>query len=178
MSHPDFELYDNAGRDAEQISAARHGIATRADLLRWARRDAVPFLAEHPLPDSPLPSPDPAPYLAALTAAQTPAEVHAVTSRLLDAAEPALRAMSDYLLAAAQWRGQHREAAKGSPPRLLLEAAGRALSALAIADQGDLEALRAAYDPAPAPKHPAPGRSALPPSSTPPGQAPPHRPAR
>ncbi|QNA72108.1 hypothetical protein C8250_009500 [Streptomyces sp. So13.3] len=178
MSHPDFELYDNAGRDAEQISAARYGIATRADLLRWARRDAVPFLAEHPLPDGPLPSPDPAPYLAALAAAQTPAEVHAITSCLLDAAEPALRAMSDYLVAAAQWRGQHREAAKDSPPKLLLEAASRSLSALAIADHADLEALRAAYDPAPTPKSPTPGLASPPPSSTPPGQVPPHRPAR
>ncbi|MFF3460314.1 hypothetical protein ACFYXH_39730 [Streptomyces sp. NPDC002730] len=159
MTHPDFELCDNVGRDAEQIAAARYGIATRDDLLRWARRDAKPFLAEHPLPDEPLPSPDLAPYLAALAAAETPAEVHAVTNHLLDAAEPALRAVSDYLLAAAQWRGQNRGAANSSPPKLLMEAAGRSLSALAIADHADLAALRAEYDPAPAPKAPAPDRS-------------------
>lgn len=51
MSHPDFELYDNAGRTAEQVAAAYLGIATRDDLLRWAKRDAEPFLAGHPLPD-------------------------------------------------------------------------------------------------------------------------------
>ncbi|MFF7899711.1 hypothetical protein ACIP4X_29795 [Streptomyces sp. NPDC088817] len=61
MHHPDFELYDNVGRDSDQIVAARYGIATRDDLLRWAKRDAEPFLAEHPLPDEPLPSPELAP---------------------------------------------------------------------------------------------------------------------
>ncbi|MCZ4101813.1 hypothetical protein [Streptomyces sp. H39-C1] len=167
MTHPDFELYDNAGRDADQIAAARYGIATRADLLRWARRDATPFLAEHQLPDGPLPGPDPAPYIAALAAAETPAEAHAVTSRLLDAAEPALRAVSDYLVAAAHWRGQYHAAAKGSPPKLLREAASRSLSVLVIADHADLESLRAQYDPAPAPKAPASG-----PAMPAPGQAP------
>ncbi|MEF9902106.1 hypothetical protein [Streptomyces sp. P9-A2] len=47
MRHPDFELYDNAGRGADQIAAAHFGIATRDDLLRWARGDAEPFLAQH-----------------------------------------------------------------------------------------------------------------------------------
>ncbi|MEV5150935.1 hypothetical protein AB0K81_03135 [Streptomyces werraensis] len=169
---PDFELYDNVGRDADQIAAARYGIATRGDLLRWARRDSEAFLAEHPLPDKPLPSPDLAPYLAALTAAKTPAEVSAVTQHLLDAAEPALRAVSDYLFATAQWRGQHRGAAKGSTPKLLMEAASRSLSVAAIADEADLRTLRAAYDPAPTPtRPPGPARAstALPP-------APPHVP--
>ncbi|MFG3038070.1 hypothetical protein ACGFYZ_14285 [Streptomyces sp. NPDC048330] len=171
--HPDFELYDNVGRDADQIAAARYGIATRGDLLRWARRDAKPFLADHPLPADPLPHPDLAPYLAALAAAQTRAEVSAVTQHLLDAAEPVLRAVSDSLFAAAQWRGQHRGAAKGSPPKLLMEAASRSLSVAAIADEADLTALRAEYDPAPSPDRPPPGRtrasSGLPP-------APPHAP--
>ncbi|MBM7166896.1 hypothetical protein JQK87_00325 [Streptomyces sp. G44] len=58
---PDFELYDNVGRDADKIVAARYGIATRSDLLRWAKRDSEAFLAQHPLPDKPLPSPDLAP---------------------------------------------------------------------------------------------------------------------
>ncbi|MER0445783.1 hypothetical protein ABR738_14635 [Streptomyces sp. Edi4] len=171
--HPDFELYDNVGRDADQIAAARYGIATRGDLLRWARRDAEPFLAKHPLPDKPLPSPGLAPYLAALAAARNPAEVSAVTQHLLDAAEPALRAVSDYLLAAAQWRGQHRGAAKGSPPKLLMEAASRSLSVAAIADEADLTTLRAEYDPAPTPTRPPPG-PARPSTGLPP--APPHAP--
>ncbi|MFB4420722.1 hypothetical protein C5F59_006470 [Streptomyces sp. QL37] len=171
--NPDFELYDNVGRDAEQIAAARYGIATRGDLLRWARRDAKPFLAKHPLPDKPVPSPDLAPYLAALAAAQSPAEVSAVTQHLLDAAEPALRAVSKYLYAAAQWRGQHRGAAKGSPPKLLMEAASRSLSVAALADQADLTTLRATYDPAPAPDR-APTATGLPPR---PPHAPPAGPA-
>lgn len=170
---PDFLLYDNVGRDADQISAAHYGIATRGDLLRWARRDAEAFLAQHPLPDKPLPSPDLAPYLAALAATETPAEVSAVTQHLLDAAEPALRAVSNYLFAAAQWRGQHRGAAKGSPPKLLMEAASRSLSVAAIADEADLRTLRAAYDPAPTLTRPPPGQA---PASTELPPAPPHVP--
>ncbi|KPC62654.1 hypothetical protein [Streptomyces chattanoogensis] len=173
MSHPDFELYDNVGRDADQITAARYGIATRGDLLRWAKRDAKPFLSQHPLPEEPLPNPDLAPYLAALAAAETHAEFSAVTQRLLDAAEPVLRAVSDYLFAAAQWRGQHRGAAKGSPPKLLMEAASRSLSVAAIADEADLTTLRAVYDPAPSLNLPPPSQARAS-SGFPP--APPHAP--
>ncbi|MFJ4322718.1 hypothetical protein ACIP3A_06330 [Streptomyces tricolor] len=77
--------------------------------------------------------------------------------------------MSDYLFAAAQWRGQHRGAAKGSPPKLLMEAASRSLSVAALADEADLATLRAAYDPAPPPGRPARASTGLPP-------APPHAP--
>ncbi|MFJ7423370.1 hypothetical protein ACIQXD_32910 [Streptomyces uncialis] len=173
MSHPDFELYDNVGRTSEQIAAARFGIATRDDLLRWARRDAEPLLSEHSLPEDPLPSPDLAPYLTALAGAATPAEAHAVTNRLLDATELVLRAVSDYLLAAAKWNGHHRSAASGSPPRLLMEAASRSLSVMGIADDAGMAALRAHYDPAPTPA--ASDREPVPPSlpPTPPNAAPP-----
>ncbi|MBJ6622337.1 hypothetical protein H4N49_28995 [Streptomyces sp. DHE17-7] len=75
----------------------------------------------------------------------------AVTDHVLDAAEPALRALSDYLVAAARWKQENRDAAKGSPSHLLMTAASRALSALALADEAGLNRLRAAYDPAPAP---------------------------
>ncbi|MEU9189223.1 hypothetical protein AB0D14_32705 [Streptomyces sp. NPDC048484] len=179
MQHPDFELYDNVGRDADQIAAARYSVATKGDLLRWARRDSEPFVTAHPLPDEPLPSPDLAPYLGALHAAETPAEASAVTQRLLDAAEPVLRAVSEYLVAAARWRDQHRGAEKGSPPKLLMEAASRSLSVLAIADEADLTILRAEYDPAPAPAPVPPGQSpatsGLPPASP---RRPPTGPAR
>ncbi|MYQ30088.1 hypothetical protein GTW65_03265 [Streptomyces sp. SID4956] len=148
---PDFELYDNVGRDADQIQAARYNLATRGDLKRWAQRDAQPFRAAHPLPDQPWPAPDLTPYLDALAAAQTPAEIDAVTDHVLDAAEPALRALSDYLVAAARWKQENRDAAKGSPSHLLMTAASRALSALALADEAGLNRLRAAYAPAPAP---------------------------
>lgn len=175
LPDPDFELYDNVGRDAEQIAAARYGLATRDDLLRWARRDAEPFLSEHPLPAEPLPTPDLTPYLTALTAARTPAEASAVTRRLLDAAEPVLQALSDYLLAAGRWRGQNRNAELDSPPRMLMTAASRSLSVLTLAEEADLNALRAEYDPAPRPDTPPNGRPhvapALPP--TPPSSPPP-----
>lgn len=167
---PDFDLYDNAGRDADQIHAARHHLATRHDLKRWARRDAQPFRAAHPLPDGPWPDPDLGPYLDALSAAQTPAEIDAVTDHVLDAAEPALRALSDYLVAAARWKRENRDAAKGSPSHLLMTAASRALSVLALADEAGTNRLRAAYDPAPTPTTPT--AAGLPPTPPPPGAGP------
>ncbi|GGU55264.1 hypothetical protein GCM10010211_19940 [Streptomyces albospinus] len=178
MPDPDFELYDNVGRDADQIAAARYGIATDRDLLRWAKRDAEPFLGEHPLPAAPLPGPDLAPYHDALAAAETPAQASAVTQHLLDAAEPVLQAVSDYLLAAARWRRQNRGAEPESPPKMLMAAASRSLDVLALAHTADLAILRAAYDPSPAPKPqanaPASTAPALPPAppKAPPGPAP------
>ncbi|RMI46734.1 hypothetical protein EBN88_00430 [Streptomyces triticirhizae] len=41
---PDFELYDNVGRDSEQIRSHRTGEPTEADQQRWARR----WLRERP----------------------------------------------------------------------------------------------------------------------------------
>ncbi|MEU2375066.1 hypothetical protein [Streptomyces misionensis] len=156
LRDPDFELYDNVGRDADQIAAARYGTATRSDLLRWAKRDAKPFLADHPLPDQPLPAPDVDPYLTALAAAKTPAEVSAVTQHLLDAAQPALGAVSEVLVAIARWGGRNRSAEPGSPPKMLMSAASHVLAPLNLADLADLTVLRAEYDPAPRP--PAPPR--------------------
>ncbi|MER7963771.1 hypothetical protein [Streptomyces ardesiacus] len=174
--NPDFDLYDNVGRDADQIHAARYNLATRDDLKRWARRDAQPFRAAHPLPDQPWPAPDLTPYLDALAAAQTAAEIDAVTDHVLDAAEPALRALSDYLVAAAQWKQENRDAAKGSPSHLLMTAASRALSVLALADEAGTNRLRATYDPAPTPATPTDlqqGTTAsLPPSPPSPGTGP------
>ncbi|MFC9745260.1 hypothetical protein [Streptomyces niveus] len=87
--------------------------------------------------------------------------------------------MSDYLLAAGQWRGQNRGAKLDSPPKMLMTAAGHSLSVLGLADAADLAALRAEYDPAPSPDTPAHDRpraaSDLPPAlpkSPPAGPAP------
>ncbi|WP_328825753.1 hypothetical protein [Streptomyces ureilyticus] len=93
--------------------------------------------------------PDVDPYLTALAAAETPAEFSTVTNQLLDAAEPLLNAVVDYLATAAQWRRQNRGAAPGSAPRLLRDAASRILTALAMAADADLQILRAHYDPPP-----------------------------
>ncbi|MFD5128973.1 hypothetical protein [Streptomyces olindensis] len=147
--NPDFELYDNVGRTAEQIRAYHTRSATTNDLYRWAKRDAQAFRAQHRLPDEALPAPDLAPYLTALTAAKTPAEFSTVTNALLDAAEPLLNTVVDYLAAAAQWRRQNRGAAPGSPPTLLRDAASRIKTALAMAADADLQLLRAHYDPPP-----------------------------
>lgn len=149
LQHPDFELSDNVGRTAEQIRAFHTRSATTHDLYRWATRDAEAFRTQHPLPTEPLPVPDLGPYLTALAAAKTPAEFSGVTNALLDAAEPVLNAVVDYLAAAAQWRRQNRGAAPGSPPTLLRDAASRIKTALAMAADADLQTLRAHYDPAP-----------------------------
>ncbi|MEV3898280.1 hypothetical protein [Streptomyces anulatus] len=150
MPHPDFELYDNDGRTPEQITAARLGIATTNDLKRWARRDAEVFLAEHPLPTEPLPTPDTAPFRAALAAAETPAEVSAVTRHFLHAAQPTLHAVFDFLITIAQRGDRHLSAGPGSPPALLIEAANCAVAVLGISNKADLAALRAEYDTPPA----------------------------
>ncbi|MBU6531739.1 hypothetical protein HZS56_11555 [Streptomyces sp. A108] len=100
----------------------------------------------------------------------------AVTDHVLDAAEPALRALSDYLVAAARWKQESRGAAKGSPSNLLMTAASRALSVLALADEASMNRLRATYDPSPTPApptNPQQGTTAsLPPSPPSPGTGP------
>ncbi|WP_328939245.1 hypothetical protein OG288_37155 [Streptomyces tauricus] len=145
--------------------------------MRWAKRDAETFLTKHPLPREPIPAPDPAPYLAALAAATTTAHASAITQHLLDAAQPALHAVSDILAAIARWDDRHRNAEPGTPPKMLMEAASRSLSVLGLADAADLALLRAEYDPAPPPPPPAKKRAAsnlppTPPSTPPAGPAP------
>lgn len=164
MPHPDFELYDNVGRTSEQITAARLGIATTGDLRRWARRDAEGFLAEHPLPTEPLLTPDTAPFRAALAAAETPAEVSAVTRHFLRAAQPTLHAVFDFLITVAQRGDQHLSAGPGSPPALLIEAANCAVAVLGISDKADLDALRAEYDTHPTRQTPPAPEPGLPPA--------------
>ncbi|GFN02225.1 hypothetical protein Smic_07810 [Streptomyces microflavus] len=154
MDRPDFEPYDNVGRTAEQIAASYTGTATRDDLRRWSRRDSKEFLAQHPLPGTPPPALDPGPYIAALAAARTPAEVSAVTQHLLDAVFPTVREVSHLLVDIARWEGRHRSAAPDSPPKMLMTAASRCLDALALADQADIRALRDEYDPSPKPPQP------------------------
>ncbi|MFE1197277.1 hypothetical protein ACFW6E_31690 [Streptomyces olivaceoviridis] len=85
--------------------------------------------------------------------------------------------MSEYLVAAARWRGQNRGAELGSPPKMLMKAASDSLSALALGHQADLAILRAEYDPPPAPPGPSQGRTApglppAPPATSPTGTAP------
>ncbi|MFH9862190.1 hypothetical protein [Streptomyces sp. NPDC017202] len=110
------------------------------------RRSALPHRAPAARPS--WQAPDLTPYLGALAAAQTSAEMDAVTDHVLDAAEPALRALSDYLAAAARWKQENRGAAKRPPSNLLMTAASRALSVLALADEAGVNRLRFAYDPA------------------------------
>ncbi|CAL2069188.1 hypothetical protein GPN2_20963 [Streptomyces murinus] len=86
-----------------------------------------------------------------------------ITHRLLDAAQPALSAVSKVLVAIARWGGRSRSAEPGSPPKMLMSAASQVLVPLDLADLADLTVPRAAYDPAP--PLPAPSRGCATPSS-------------
>ncbi|MEU6192338.1 hypothetical protein [Streptomyces sp. NPDC047061] len=149
LQHPDFELYDNVGRTAEQIRAYHTRSATREDLRRWADRDAEAFRTRHPLPPEPFPAPDLSPYRTALDAADTPAEFSTVLNTLLDAVELFLNEVIDHLAATAKWKGRNRGAEPGSPPWLLRGAASSIATALAMATEADLNILHAHYDPPP-----------------------------
>lgn len=149
MPHPDFELYDNVGRTADQIHAHHTRSATKGDLYRWAGRDADGFRARHPLPTEPFPTPGLSPYRTALEAAEVPAEFSTALGALLDAVAPFLNEVIEQLAATAKWKGRNRGAETGSPPWLLRGAASSIASALAMVTEADLKILRAHYDPAP-----------------------------
>ncbi|MET9013914.1 hypothetical protein ABZX74_23795 [Streptomyces olivaceoviridis] len=111
-----------------------------------ARRDAETFLGNHPLPDQPDPLPDLTPYLQALPAAKTPAEVSAITHQLVAATAPTLDHIASHFIAVALWAGtEHRHTPQSV--RLLREAALSIRTALAKVAQADLENLRAHYAP-------------------------------
>ncbi|MFD7320602.1 hypothetical protein ACFV9D_05845 [Streptomyces sp. NPDC059875] len=132
MSHPDPEQHD--------------GGASPATLHRHARRDAEPFLAAHPLSDEPLPLPDLTPYLTALAEAHTPAEVSAVTRRLVDATTPLLDHIAGHFVAVALWAShEHRHTPQAV--RLLRDAAHGVRSAPTQVTHADQENLRAHYAP-------------------------------
>lgn len=122
------------------------GGATPDALHRWARRDAEPFLAAHPLPDEPLPLPDLNPYLTVLAEAETPAEVSAVTQQLFGATAPLLDHIAGHFVALALWAGHgHRHTPEAAN---LLRDAGRSIrSALMQVAWADWENLRAHYAP-------------------------------
>ncbi|MFF6772778.1 hypothetical protein ACFY8W_04355 [Streptomyces sp. NPDC012637] len=132
MSHPDPEQHD--------------GGAVPATLHRHARRDAEPFLAAHPLPDEPLPLPDLTPYLTALAEAETPAEVSAVTRRLVETTTPVLDHIAGHFVAVALWAGHERRHTPQAV-RLLRDAAHGVRSAPAQVIRADLENLLAHYAP-------------------------------
>lgn len=122
-------------------------------MLRWARRDAARFLADHPLPQDPLPLPDLTPFLTALSAAETPAEVSAITHHLAGATAPLLDHIAGHIIGVALWAGQEHQHTPRAR-RLLREAARDIRTALVKVAEADLENLRAEYDspPAPSPK--------------------------
>ncbi|MFH9957438.1 hypothetical protein ACH4OX_24945 [Streptomyces roseolus] len=152
------------------------GAATPPRVLRrFARRDAAAFLAEHPLPQEPLPLPVLTPFLSALGAAETPAEVSAITHRLAGITAPVLDHIARHIVGVALWRGQdHRHTPQAQ--RLLREAARSIRTAMEKVAEADLENLRAEYAPVPAPpsaaRKPTPSLPPAPPSSPRPGTSP------
>ncbi|MGQ4484490.1 hypothetical protein ACN6LM_003789 [Streptomyces sp. SAS_281] len=144
-------------------------------LRGYARRDAAAFLAEHPLPQEPLPLPVLTPFLSALGAAETPAEVSAITHHLAGITAPVLDHIARHIVGVALWRGQdHRHTPQAQ--RLLREAAQSIRTAMEKVAEADLENLRAEYAPAPAPpsaaRKPTPPLPPAPPSSPRPGTSP------
>ncbi|MFJ7164070.1 hypothetical protein ACIQUV_01020 [Streptomyces globosus] len=144
-------------------------------LRGYARRDAAAFLAEHPLPQEPLPLPVLTPFLSALGAAETPAEVSAVTHHLAGITAPVLDHIARHIVGVALWRGQdHRHTPQAQ--RLLREAAQSIRTAMEKVAEAELENLRAEYAPVPAPpsaaRKPTPSLLPAPPSSPKPGTSP------
>lgn len=155
-------------------STQSDGPAPPCDLYRMARRDAETFLANHPLPDQPTPLPDLTPYLQALPAAKTPAEVSAITHQLVADTAPVLDHIASHFIAVALWAGtEHRHTPQSV--RLLREAALSIRTAMAKVAQADLENLRAHY--APTTANAEPTRATAPTATTSPGStAPRHTP--
>ncbi|MER5202205.1 hypothetical protein [Streptomyces sp. NPDC002825] len=144
-------------------------------LRGYARRDAEAFLAEHPLPQEPLPLPVLTPFLSALGAAETPAEVSAITHHLAGITAPVLDHIARHIVGVALWRGQnHLHTPRAQ--RLLREAAQSIRTAVEKVAEADLENLRAEYAPAPEPPSAArrstPPLPPAPPSSPKPGTSP------
>ncbi|MFD8550161.1 hypothetical protein ACFV08_00830 [Streptomyces fradiae] len=158
------------------LDAPDRSAATPPRVLRGcARRDAEAFLAEHPLPQEPLPLPGLTPFLSALAAAETPAEVSAITHHLARITEPVLDHIARHIVGIALWRGQeHRHTPQAQ--RLLREAAQSIRTAMVTVAEADLENLRAEYAPVPAPpsaaRKPTPSLPPAPPSSSRPGTSP------
>ncbi|WP_435058189.1 hypothetical protein [Streptomyces sp. bgisy060] len=147
--------------------------ATPPRVLRgYARRDAEAFLAEHPLPQEPLPLPGLTPFLSALAAAETPAEVSAITHQLAGITAPVLDHIARHIVGVALWRGQDHQHTPQAQ-RLLREAAQSIRAAMVKVAEADLENLRAEYAPSPEPPSAArtitPPRPPAPPGSPKPG---------
>ncbi|MFE6457769.1 hypothetical protein ACFVP0_09950 [Streptomyces cinereoruber] len=113
-------------------------------LHQYARRDAETFLAAHPLPQDPLPLPDLTPFLTALSAAETPAEVSVITRHLAGATAPLLDHIAGHIIGVALWAGQEHQHTPRAR-RLLREAARDIRTALVKVAEADLENLRAQY---------------------------------
>ncbi|MFE0772191.1 hypothetical protein [Streptomyces sp. NPDC058861] len=113
-------------------------------LRQYARRDAEPFLAAHLLPQNPLPLPDLTPFLTALSAAETPAEVSAINRHLAGATAPLLDHIAGHIVGVALWASQEHQHTPRAR-RLLREAARDIRTSLVKVAEADLENLRAQY---------------------------------
>ncbi|MFJ4338623.1 hypothetical protein [Streptomyces sp. NPDC088915] len=169
LLHPDFELYDNVGHTSDQIHSAHAGIATTADLHRWARRDAAALLQRHGLPSPPSRALDLRPFEATLAQTTTTAEISVVVLAALNAADQIISDLNTFLTEAGD---RYHSPALTEPRRFLWTAAAGLLACMNDAAEGVEIALRETYDPAPARPAPKPSPDLPPPPPSPPSSGP------
>jgi hypothetical protein len=106
-TNPDFEVYDNVGRTAEQIDSFNTGQPTWDDMLRWTEAAAGEFAAQVGHPDTGLHI---ANWTSALSRADKMSEFFAVSNAVLgDHPNAALTTLSKFMDAAAVWCAFHNQ---------------------------------------------------------------------
>ncbi|MET8577329.1 hypothetical protein [Streptomyces sp. NPDC005012] len=179
-TNPDFEVYDNVGRTAEQIDSFNTGQPTWDDMLRWTEAAAEEFAAQVGHPDTGLHIAD---WTSGLSRADKMSAFFAVSNAVLgDHPDAALTTLSTFMDAAATWCVFHNQpdlaqryrsaaanlATASEGLRALLDAAvplvyGEILTAEQTSQQqADPEATTpstAPTPPPPAPPAPPPGRA-------------------
>ncbi|MFD7017513.1 hypothetical protein [Streptomyces sp. NPDC059928] len=106
LPHPDFELYDNAGRTTEQIAAHREDRPTADDLHRWAAYDARLFTASLPAEDAGQSISD---WTRQLYRVRTAAELNTVAQAVLGDGHSGLAELHLFLETAAEWCERNQE---------------------------------------------------------------------
>lgn len=105
-SHPDVELYDNASRTSEQLSAHRGDRPTTDELHRWAAHDAQQFTGAVTIEDA---GQSVIAWTRQLYRVRTTAEFQAVATAVLGDGHSALSELHLFLETAAEWCEHNHE---------------------------------------------------------------------